>query len=122
RFDSLLLQVTSTVPATNGTFVLPTPFTYDVNFNEAISPASVQTWDLVLGGLVGTTVSAVTVLPGNTTARFTISGILDQGTLTASIMAGAIADAFGNPGGAFSGLYQVDLVTAPYPTPLIAKN
>jgi len=122
RWDSLLLQVSSTVPPTNGTFFLPTPFSYDVNFNEAISPSSVQTFDLVLGGIVGATVSAVTVLPGNTTARFTLTGIVDQGTLTANIMAGAIADAFGNPGGAFSGIYQVDVVTASYPTPLIAKN
>jgi hypothetical protein len=123
RWDSLLLQVTSTVPPAAGTFFLPAPLTYDVNFNEAINPASVQTWDLVLGGgIVGATVSAVTVLPGNTTARFILSGIVDQGTLTANIMAGAIADAFGNPGGAFSGIYQVDLITASYPTPLIPKN
>jgi hypothetical protein len=122
RWDSLLLQVTSVVPPTGGTFFLPAPFTYDVNFNEAISPTSVQTWDLVVGGIVGATVSAVTVLPGNTTARFTIAGLVDQGTLTANIMAGAIADAFGNPGGAFSAIYQVDVVTASYPTPLINKT
>jgi len=122
RWDSVLLQVTSTVPPASGTFFLPGPFTYDVNFNEAISPSSVQTFDLVVGGITGAIVSAVTVLPGNTTARFTLSGIVDQGTLTANIMAGAIADAFGNPGGAFSGIYQVDVITASYPTPLIAKN
>jgi hypothetical protein len=120
RWDSLLLQVTSTVPP-NGSFTPPGPFTYDVNFNEAINPATVQTFDLVLGGTTGAIVSTVTVLPGNTTARFTL-GNVEQGALTANIMAGAITDAFGNPGGSFSGAYTVDVVTAPYPTPLIAKN
>ena len=86
RWDSVLLQVTSTVPPASGTFFLPGPFNYDVNFNEAISPSSVQTFDLVVGGITGAIVSAVTVLPGNTTARFTLSGIVDQGTLTANIM------------------------------------
>jgi hypothetical protein len=44
-----------------------------------------------------------------------------EGTLTASIAAGAITDAFGNPGAAFSANYNVDIGTVPYPTPLLAK-
>jgi hypothetical protein len=123
RFDAVPLQVTSTVPpALTGGFTLPGPFTYDVNFNEPVNPASVQTWDLVLGGITGAFVSGVTVLTGDTTARFTLSGISAQGTLTAVMMAGGITDAFGNPSSAFSGTYFVDLDTAPYPAPLAAKN
>jgi Ca2+-binding RTX toxin-like protein len=82
----------------------------------------VQTTDLVLSGIAGAFVSGVTVLAGNTTARFTLSGITAEGTLAASIAAGAINDAFGNPGAAFSASYAVDIGTVPYPTPLTAKN
>ncbi len=123
RYDTLLLQVVSTVPPfPNGVFTLPGPFTYDVNFNEPVDPASVQTADLMLSGIAGATVSGVTVLPGNTTARFTLSGITVEGTLTASIAAGLVTDAFGNPGAAFTANYGVDIGTVPYPTPLLAKN
>jgi extracellular elastinolytic metalloproteinase len=122
RFDTLLLQVSSTTPAVNGVFSLPAPLTYDVTFNEPINPASVQTSDLVLGGTVGGTVSGVTVLTGNVTARFTLSGITTEGTLNASIAAGAITDAFGNPGAAFSASYQTDAVTLPFPTPFTSST
>ena len=123
RFDAIALQVTSTLPPfPNGVFTLPGPFTYDVNFNEPVNPASVQTSDLVLSGIGGAFVSGVTVLPGNTTARFTISGIAVEGALSASIAAGSIADAFGNSNNAFSATYQVDFGTVPYPVPLAAKS
>jgi hypothetical protein len=122
RYDAVLLQVVSTNPPTpNGVFTLPAPFTYDVNFNEPVDPASVQTTDLTLGGIGGAFVSGVTVLPGNTTARFTLAGITSEGALTAGVAAGAITDAVGNPGAAFSGTYQVDVGTAAYPTPLTAE-
>src|SRR5262249_34887444 len=122
RYDAVPLVVTSTTPPAGGLFILPGPFTYDVTFNEPINPASVRTWDLVLGGITGATVDSVTVLPGNTTARFSLSGFTAQGVLTANIMSGAIADAFGNPGTAFASSYTVDVDTAPYPTPLTAKD
>jgi hypothetical protein len=121
RFDTLLLQVVATAPPVGGVFTLPSPFTYDVTFNEPINPASVQPGDLQLSGIAGSTVTAASVLPGNTTARFTIN-VPAEGALTASIPAGAITDAFGNPGAAFSGGYVVDIGTVPYPTPLLAKN
>ncbi len=122
RYDTVLLQVVSTSPPfPNGVFTLPGPFTYDVNFNEAIDPASVQTTDLTLSGISGSVVTAVSVLPGNITARFTINTTA-EGALTASIAAGAITDQFGNPGAAFSAVYQVDIGTVPYPTPLLAKD
>ncbi len=115
RYDALTLMVTSTVPPVGGVFHLPSPLTYDVNFNEAIDPASVQASDLTLSGIDGATVTGVTVLAGNTTARFTIGGITAEGTLTASIAAGAITDSFGNSGAAFSGSYAVDIGTTPFP-------
>src|SRR5215831_7783747 len=121
RFDTLLLQVVATAPPIGGVFTLPGPFTYDVTFNEPITPASVQPGDLQLSGIAGSTVTAASVLPGNTTARFTIN-VPSEGALTASIQAGAITDAFGNPGAAFTGGYIVDVGTAPFPTPLVAKN
>ena len=84
----------------------PNTYTYDVNFNEAVDPTSVQTSDLTLSGTSGASVTGVTVLAGNTTVRFTISSTFG-GSLTASISAGAIADQFGNPGAAFTGNYTI---------------
>src|SRR4029450_1955565 len=79
----------------------------DVNFNEPVAPASVQTSDLTVTGNSGPTVTAVSVINGNTTAHFTLH--MNSGTeLTASIAAGAITDQFGNPGAAFSGNYTVE--------------
>lgn len=123
RYDTLTLQVTSTTPtAPNGVFNLSGPLTYDVNFNEVLDPTSVQTSDLSLSGIAGATVSNVTVLPGNTTARFTLSGITTEGALNATIAAGSIADQYGNPGAAFFGTYSVDIGALALPTPLAAIN
>src|SRR5207247_5696034 len=109
RYDVTLLQVTTTNPPVDGTFSPPAPndYTYDVNFNEAVDPASVQTSDLTVSGNSGPSVTAVSVINGNTTAHFTLH-MNFGGSLTASIAAGAITDAFGNPGAAFSGNYTVE--------------
>ena len=108
RWDATLLTVTTTVPPVGGVFTPPAPgvYQYDVNWNEAVDPASVQTTDLTLSGTAGATVTAVTVLAGNVTTRFTLN-IPSGGTVTANIAAGAITDAFGNPNAAFSGNYTV---------------
>src|SRR5262245_11173650 len=121
RYDVILRQVTGTAPQVGGVFTLPSPFTYDVAFNEPINPASVQLGDLQLSGIIGSTVTSASVLPGNTSVRFTLN-VPREGTLIASIPAGAITDVFGNPGLAFTGSYLVDIGTVPYPTPLLAKN
>ena len=99
--------MTTTVPPVGGTFSPPAPgnYQYDVNFNEAVDPASVSTADLTLGGSGGN-VTGVTVINANMTARFTLN-IAFGGALTANIAAGAITDSFGNPGAAFSGNYTV---------------
>jgi Bacterial Ig-like domain len=108
RWDATLLQVTSTNPPVGGTFTPPAPgdYTYDVNFNEAVDPASVQTSDLMVSGDSGPSVTAVSVINGNLTARFTVH-FQYGGSATASIGAGAITDQYGNPGAAFSGDYTV---------------
>lgn len=119
RYDVLTLQVVATTPPfPSGVFTLPGSFTYDVTFNEPIAPASLQTSDLLLSGIGGAFVSGVTLLAGNTTARFTIAGILTEGALTANILGGAVTDGFGNSGLSFNATYQVDYGTFPFPTPL----
>jgi hypothetical protein len=103
------LQVTTTNPPVGGTFSPPAPgtYTYDVNFNQAVDPTSVQTSDLTLTGSVGATVTNVTLINGNTTAHFTLN-INFGGSMTASIAAGAITAGGCNPNAAFSGDYTVE--------------
>ena len=121
RYDALLLQVAATNPPANAAFSLPGPFTYDVTFNEPINPASITTSSLVLSGIPGAAVVGVTVLPGNTTARFTLS-IGTEGVLNASISVGAVTDQYGNLGLAFATTEYVDIsVSAPIPVPLSAE-
>jgi subtilisin family serine protease len=120
RFDAVLLQVVATNPPPSGVLPLPAPFSLDVHFNEPLDPGTVQSADLVLGGLPGALVTGASVLAGDQTIRFTIGGVTVEGTLNVSIAAGALTDAFGNPGAAFAATYQTDGVV-PYPVPLTAK-
>ena len=66
RYDAMPLQVTTTVPAVGGTFspAAPNNYQYDVNFNEAVDPASVQTSDLTVSGNSGASVTGVTLING----------------------------------------------------------
>ena len=109
RYDATLLAVTNTVPPVGGTFSPPAPGTYeyDVNWNEAVDPTSIQASDLTLSGNTGAIVTNVEVINGDTTTRFTLY-IPFGGSLTADIAAGAITDQFGNPNAAFSGSYTVE--------------
>jgi hypothetical protein len=124
RYSTGQLAVVSTNPAVGGTFIIPpATATFDVNFNRAFDPNSVQTSSLTLSGIPGAFVSGVTYLNGNTTAEFTLGGLTsDSGTLTASIAAGAIRDTAGNPGVAFSGNYFLDITSQAFPTPLAPLN
>src|SRR5262245_50447456 len=103
------LQVTTTNPPVGGTFSPPAPgdYQYDVNFNQAVDAASVQTGDLTLTGNVGGSVTAVQLVNGNTTARFTLHFNFG-GSVTASIGAGAITANGCNTNAAFSGNYTVE--------------
>jgi hypothetical protein len=109
RFDTQVLAVTDTVPPVGATLDPPGPATYtlDLNFNEAVDPASVQTGDLHLSGIPGSTVDNVQVINGDTTAEFTITiNSIFSGTLTVNLPAGAITDQFGNANEAFTGNYE----------------
>jgi hypothetical protein len=107
RYDTLLLEVTSTDPPVDGTFTGPGTVIYDVNFNEAVDPDSVEASSLTLSGVPGTTVTGVNIINGGMTAEFTLNLTHTfSRTLTASIAAGAITDQLGNPNAAFSGNYQ----------------
>src|SRR5262245_2574719 len=107
RYDATLLEVTDTVPPVGGTFTPPAPGTYqyDVNWNEDVDPNSVATSDLQLSGIIGATVTNVSV--NGSATSFTLN-ITSAGTLTANIAAGAITDTFGNPNADFSGSYTVE--------------
>src|SRR5439155_26210399 len=67
------LQVASTNPPDGGTFSPPAPgdYEYDVTFNQAIDPGSVNRSDLTLTGNAGGSVTAVTV--NGSTAQFTVN-------------------------------------------------
>src|SRR4029077_16406415 len=109
RYDATLLAVTDTVPPDGGTFDPPGHPTnrHDVNFNEPVDPASVQTSDLHFSGVPGTSATAVNVINGNMTAEFTIQiNSIFSGTLTITLPAGAITDEFGNANAAFTGNYE----------------
>ena len=49
-YAAMQLAVTTTSPPVGGTFTPPAPgdYTYDVNFNQSIDPASVATSDLTI--------------------------------------------------------------------------
>jgi subtilisin family serine protease len=112
RYAAVRLQVTSTDPA-NGSFV-PLPFTQlRVHFNLPYDPTTIGTSNLTLSE--GTVTAAVAV--DATTVQYTLSGIVDEGPLTASMAAGAVTDQFGNPMLPFSGTYNPDIITAALPTP-----
>ncbi|CAN5586180.1 hypothetical protein BH11PLA2_BH11PLA2_46040 [soil metagenome] len=113
RYESLPLAVTSTTP-TSGSISDPMGF-FDINLNEPVDPASVDTGDLRLSAGYDT---GFTLLNGNTTIRFAIPAV--EATFTASIPAGALTDIFGNPSVAFSGTYSLDYITRAYTTPLTA--
>jgi hypothetical protein len=106
HYDETPLTVASTNPPVGGTFTGPGTVTYDVNWNEAIDPNSVQTSDLQLSG-VPAIVQSVQLINGNTTIRFTVNFTSNlSGTVTVTIVAGALSDLFGNPNIRFTGSYN----------------
>jgi hypothetical protein len=120
RYDAVTLAVTATTPAVGGVFTIPGTATYDVTFNEPIDPATAGVGNVVLSQ--GTVTGAV-VLPGNTTVRYTIAGLTTEGTLIIRIATGRVKDQFDNPGFTpFRADYQVDVGTAPVPTPLVPES
>ena len=101
------LMVVSTNPPDGGTFTPPAPgdYNFDVNFNQAVDPASVQDSDLTVSGNSGPSVTGHSV--SGSTVTFTLH-INFGGTLTASIGAGAITANTCNINAAFTGTYTVE--------------
>jgi hypothetical protein len=112
------LKVIWTTPLVGGTFSPPAPgtYSYDLNWDEAVDPASVQSTDLTLSGIQGATVTGVNVINENFTTEFTLD-IPTGGSLTASIAAGAITAQSGQLSAAFSGSYPVSPWAPPTPRP-----
>ncbi len=116
-FDATPLQVTSVTPAANAFVALPFT-TVDVNFNQAIDPASVQTSDL---SLVRGTVTGFSLLNGNTTVRFALTDLTTEQSLSLAVAAGAFHDSQGNPNAAFdNGTVTLDIDSLAFPVPLTA--
>lgn len=115
RYDPLKLTVTSTSLAATQP---PPVTTIDINFNEAVLPASVSTNDLRMTQGYAT---AFSLLNGNTTIRYTVTGLTAETALTATIPEGLITDIDGNGNAAFSGNYQIDYTSRAFPT-LTAVN
>jgi uncharacterized delta-60 repeat protein len=115
RYDALSLAVMSTTPAQTSLVALPLA-TLDLQFNEAIAGASVGTSDLTISH---GTVTGATLLNA-TTARYTLSGLVNDGTFTFTLAAGAVTDVFGNIGPSYSGSFSLDtgLVALPAATPV----
>jgi len=120
------LQVTSTNPPDGGTFSPPAPgdYQYDVNFNQAVDPASVETSDLTLTGNVGGKRHRSS--PCQQRHDCAVHGVhfANGGSVTASIGAGAITATGCNGNAAFTGNYTVEgpgtvclAAAAPLPTP-----
>ncbi|HSV15262.1 MAG TPA: M36 family metallopeptidase, partial [Tepidisphaeraceae bacterium] len=109
-FESQFLQVASTTPA-NGSLVSLPFTTLDVKFNEPYDPATLGASDLTLSQ--GTVTNAAVV--DSTTARFTLSGITNEGTLTVAIAAGALSDTDGFGMLAYSGSFATDIGTRAMP-------
>jgi Bacterial pre-peptidase C-terminal domain/Bacterial Ig-like domain len=118
RWDAVLMQVTSTDPAEGSVLLLPAT-TLDLNFNEAYDFSSAQPSDFVLNQ---GSVSAVSQVDADT-LRLTLDGVTQEGdaSLTVNMAAGAMTDAYGNPGAAFAGGYILDFGSKPYPVPLTPK-
>jgi hypothetical protein len=90
RYDALRMAVSSTVP-TAGAAIVITPGSLEVNFNEPYDSSSIGTDDLTLSR---GTVTGFDLVDADT-VRYTIDGLM-EGTVTVSILAGTVIDAFGN--------------------------
>jgi sugar lactone lactonase YvrE len=119
RYDAVAMQVAATSPAAGGLLPLspPAPVKLLLDFNEAFAAASVGVDDL---GVSQGTVTAAQVVDTDT-VEYTLSG-LREGPLAVTVAAGALTDAYGNPMLPFSAAYEIDIGTAPFPSPLTPQN
>jgi len=107
RYDALALKVnsSSTTSTINST-------TIQLDFNEAISAASVGVADLTLSR---GSVTAAQALDADS-VLYTLSGVTTEGPLTYSLAADAVTDSFGNPGTAYSQTFNVEFASTALPS------
>ena len=114
RYDAVPLEVTSTSPSPGGVISVGAAEIV-FNVNEPVDPNSVGTDDLVLSQ--GTVTGTPVLSNGNQTMTYTLSG-LTEGVFSVSLPVGAVTDAFGNAGKAFSASFDAEIAeTAPAPFP-----
>ncbi|HEV3416195.1 MAG TPA: S53 family peptidase, partial [Pirellulales bacterium] len=115
RYDVLPIAVDSTTPANGTTVTLPLT-TLSVHFNEAYASSSVSASNLSLSQ---GSVSGFTLVDAQT-VTYNLSGINSAGTLTINLATGAVTDAFGNPGPAYSGSLILNKGPVAFPTPFVS--
>jgi len=119
RYDSHRMAVASTVPPTDGlTHELPLT-SLKVTVDEAYDTASASVDDVILSQ--GSVVGVDTTLAAEKTVVYTLAGVVDEGTLTVQMPAGALADVSGNPMLPYEGTMDLDFGTVAFPTPLVAR-
>ena len=111
------LQVSSTSPPVGSVLTVPATDLV-VSFNEAFDPLTISAADFLLSQGSVVSISPLT----SESVDLTLSGVTHDGSLTLTIPAGVILDMFGVPNLGFTGNYVVDIVSAPYPTPLVGVN
>jgi subtilisin family serine protease len=121
RWDITRMGVISTDPSRTDpptTVTLPFP-PLQVTFNEPYDPASADAADLILSQ--GSVVDVDTTGPPSAVVVYTLAGIVNEGTLTVNMPAGALTDVYGNPMLPYSGSFELDFGVVPFATPLEAK-
>ncbi len=118
RYDAAPLQATSINPAPTPLLTLSgTTATVAITFSEPVAPGSVSSDDLVPSQ---GSVSGYALSNGNQTITWSLTG-LTEGALSLNIAAGALTDAYGNPGQGYTTTYDADIGTAPFAGPLQAR-
>ena len=122
-YDLLPLEVTGVAPWDGFSMELPLT-AIELTFSEPIAAASLSPQDLkillvpqCLGRAKGIEVLSVAVTDPST-AVFSIAPILQEGTLTFTLPAGAVTDVYGNPSRAYSGIFEADIIEVPFEAPL----
>ncbi len=111
RYDVLPIAVTSTTPTNGSLDVLPLS-TLTLHFNEAYASSSISTSNLSLSQ---GSVSSFSLVDSQT-VTYNLTGVTNPGTFTFTMAAGAVTDAFGNPGPAYSGSLTLNNAPIPFPT------
>ncbi|MBX7166500.1 MAG: S8 family serine peptidase [Pirellulales bacterium] len=112
RYDVLPMQVTAVSPVAGTTVALPlTAIQIDLNEAYAVGSVGLDDLDVSIGQVVGyNLLDADSVL-------YLISGIEEEGSLTATFAAGALADSFGNPLAPFTATWTLDAAQVEAQTP-----